>query len=136
MAIDYDKLIYYSGANSFKNIGVYTTSITTPNSLNAGQTLNNDSVVTLSENQNFAYAIAYYTNVVTNVTSWQVVPTANGKMDVLTAPFVGSTNYIIYFILNGPQITFRVTLVNPYAAPINITPITVDFRYVTYTTLY
>lgn len=134
MAVDLDKVIYYSGANSFKNTGVFSTSITTPSSLAAGATATTSSVVTLSENQSFAYAIALYTEYQKGgAAAYQVIPTFDARVECLTAPFVGPINYAVYFTINGSTVTFNGFMQNPYGVPITLTPVTITIRYVTYT---
>lgn len=134
MSVDYSKLNFYSVANTFKNTGVFSTSLTTPSSLGAGATSTVTSVVTLTENQVFALARAQYTEYSkTGAVKWQLMPTFDATVQCTTFPFEGPINYALFYTINGTTVTFTGFVQNPYGVPINLTQITIPISYVTYT---
>jgi len=134
MSIDYSKLNFLSSLNTFKNTGVFSTSLTTPSSLGAGATSTVTSTVTLTENQVFALARAQYTEFAkTGAAKWQLMPTFDATVQCTTAPFVGPLNYAIFYTINGTTVTFTGFIQNPYGSPISLTQVTIPISYVTYT---
>lgn len=134
MSVDLTKTQFSSTTNSFKNTGVFSTSLTTASSLGAGATDTVTSVITLNETQAFAFASAQYIEFTKGGSaSWQVVPTFDVTVQCTTAPFTGPLTYALFFTINGNTLTFTAFTQNPYGSPISITPITIPIKYVTYT---
>lgn len=131
MTVDLEKVILFTGANAFKNTGVYDTSITMTGTITAGQTRTFTSVVTLDENQDFAYAIANYVEFIKGGSAaYQVLPTFDAY--VVTTP-TGFINTALYFTINGSTVTFTAAINNPYGGTETIADTTINIRYVTYT---
>jgi hypothetical protein len=136
MSVDLSKVIYSSTANSFKNTGVFSTSVTLSGTVGAGASVSFSSVVTLSENQVFSFFIAEYADLgkvlFGNTTRhWQRVPTL-ATAYVQTTP-TGNLGCTLRALINGSVVTFTATLTNPYAGVETITSTTINIRYVTYT---
>lgn len=136
MSVDLTKVIYYSGANSFKNTGVYDTSITFSGSITAGATQTQSVTITLNENQAFAYAIAEYADLQrvifgTTTKYWQKMTPYAGAY-VRTTP-TGNLGAFLSSKVNGSQVTFTGLLSNPYGVTETITTTVINIRYVTYT---
>lgn len=129
--IDLSKVIYYSGVNAFKNIGVYDTSISMSGTIAPGATQVFAQLISLPENQNFAYAIAEYSEFIKGGTAtWQVIPTFDAK--ITTTP-TGNLSMAIFFVINGSTVAFKTAVFNPYGGTETITATTLNIRYVTYT---
>lgn len=129
--VDYSKVQYYSGANTFKNVGVFDTSVTFTGTLTAGQERTFTSVVTLLENQVFAFAVAEYVEFVKGGgATWQVLPSFD--VNVVTTPTGGLTGYLLAQV-NGTTVTFIGGIKNPYGVTETITSTTVNIQYTTYT---
>lgn len=128
---DYTKLQYYSGANTFKNVDVQTTSITVSGVLAPSASATYTSVITLSENQVFAYAIAEYVEFSKRGTkSWQVIPTFDAY--VASTP-TGNINTAIFIEVAGNVVTFKAFNKNPYGVAETFTSTVINIEYVTYT---
>lgn len=135
MAVDVTKLIFSSNNNTFKNTGVYDTSITLSGTITAGQTRTFTSVITLSENQVFVFAKAKYrefTKYINGFTSqvWQKFPTHYAYIP--TTP-TGNLGADLRVQVNGTTVTFSAVIYNPYAGTETITTETISIRYTTYT---
>lgn len=129
--VDYSKLQTYTGANSFKNTGVFTTSVVFSGNILASQELTFTSVVTLAENQVFAFAIANYVEFTKGGSaSWQPLPSFD--VSIPTTPIGGLTGYLLSQV-NNNVVTFIGGIRNPYGTTETITGTTVNIRYVTYT---
>lgn len=134
--IDYSKLQFYSGANTFKNTGVFTTSITLSGTIPTGTEKIFTSVVTLTENQVFVFAEAKYAEFAkflgTGVTTklWQRFPTFDAY--VPTTP-TGNLAAYITPLVNGQTVTFKAGIFNPYVGTETITSTVIAISYVTYT---
>lgn len=132
--IDYTKLNFASQINTFKNTGVFSTSITTPTSLAASASSTVTSIVNLSESQVFVFARAEYVEFTKGGSaSWQIFPTFDATVQCTTAPFVGPINYGLWAVVNGSTVTFTGFVQNPYASPISLTQIVIPISYITYT---
>jgi hypothetical protein len=135
--IDLRNALYSSSANSFKNTGVYTTSVSLSGSVAAGATATFTSTITLNENQVFTYFTAEYADlakVIFGITTkfWQRSPSgANAYIPTTPSDSLGAD---INARVNGNVVTFIAVLFNPYGTPETITPTTINIRYVTYTT--
>lgn len=131
MSLDPEKVIFASTLNAFKNTGVYNTSVTiVGGSLGAGATRTGTSVVSLSENTDFSYAIANYTEFTKGGSAaWQIIPI----FDAVVPSSGGDLQVTIYFTINGTDITFTAFTDNPYGAPVTVTATTFDIKYVAYT---
>jgi len=134
--MDITALQYYSGTTTFKNTGVFDTSISFSGSVGAGAEAVFTASVLLSENQVFSFAIFKYAEVARVISGsltqrWQL---ASGFADmyVQTAPG-GILGASMESIVNGTLVTFRAVLFNGGGAPVTITATTFDIKYVTYT---
>ena len=126
---------YDSDAVAFKNTGVYTTSITMSGTVASGATKTVTSVVTLDEDQDFAYAIANYKNYYSNLFSaesatYQVMPTFEANLPSSPNGLVSA----LFFKINGDTVTFTAFTKNDGGVTETITSTTYDIIYVTYRT--
>lgn len=132
--IDYTKLIFTSELNAFKSGEVLTTSVTLSGALSASQEKTFTSIITLTENQDFATAQAEYRDY-TQASSgdtalrWRQVPTFNAGINST----IGYIPYYIYTIVNGSTVTFVCGVKNPTGGAITLTSTTVNFEYTTST---
>jgi len=121
---------YDSDAVAFKTVDIKSTTITVSGSFTAFQERTWTSVITLSENQDFAYAIAFIDDFVTlDGKKWRTIPTFNGQINTTNniTPF-----YVLYKI-NNNVVTFTVGAKDGGLGD-SITTTDVDFKYVTYRT--
>lgn len=131
MSFDLRQMKFSSAANSFKNTGVYTTSLTMSGTIGAGATKTVTTTVTLEEDQVFAYALARYNEVAKNSgNAWQKIPTFDASVPSTPIGFLKSA---IYFTINGNNITFTAFMFNPYGSTETLTSTTFNIRYVAYT---
>lgn len=128
--IDYSKLNFSSQLNTFKNTGVFSTSITMSGNLPAGTERTFTSVITLEETQVFVFARAEYAEFIVGVTEWQIFPTFD--MNVPTTPIGSLTGYLLAQV-DGNVVTFIAGIANPYGTDETITDLTIPISYVTYT---
>ena len=136
MSIDYSKLQFFSRANTFKNTGVFTTSIVLSGTIPSGTERTFTSVITLAERQVFVFAEAKYAEFTkflgTGATTklWQRFPTFDAYI-----PTTPTGNLAAYMtpLVNGTTVTFKAGIFNPYAGTETITSTTIDISYVTYT---
>lgn len=134
--MDITALQYFSGTTTFKNTGVFDTSISFSGSLPAGTETVFTATVLLSEDQVFSFAIFKYAEITKTIAGdftqrWQL---ASGFADmyVATTP-TGGLGASMESIVSGTTVTFRAVIFNPYGAPETITATTFDIKYVTYT---
>lgn len=129
--MDVSKTALTTTADSFKNTGVYNTSVTLSGTIGAGATATFTQNVTLDENQVFAFAQANYKEIIKNSgNAWQKIPTFDAA--ITTTP-TGGLAAAIYFTINGSTITFTAFMFNPYAGTETISATTIPIKYVTYT---
>lgn len=129
--IDLRQVLFSSSANSFKNTGVFDTSITASGTVGAGATKEFTSTITLSENQVFSYALAQYTDfVLNNGNQWQKIPTFD--LYIATTP-TGNLNWYLLTTITGSTVKFTLGLFNSYPGTETIPSTTINIRYVTYT---
>jgi len=129
--VDYSKLNFTSQLNTFKNTGVYSSSITLSGNLGAGATATFTSTITLAENQVFVFAKAQYVEFTKGgAPTWQMLPTFDAY--VVTTP-IGFINTALYATVNGNIVTFTAFMRNPYGTTETIANTTIPITYVTYT---
>lgn len=129
--IDYSKLNYISSKNTFKNTGVFSTSISLSGNIAPGTEVQFTSTINLTENQVFVFARAFYTEYVKGGSAtWQIFPSFD--VNVPTNP-VGLLSGYLLARVNGTQVQFIAGIFNPYFAPETITPMSIPISYVTYT---
>lgn len=117
--------------NSFKNTGVYSTNIVLSGTIGSGANVNFSASVTLPENQTYAFAKAYYTEIAKGGSaSWQKIPTAGAY--VVTTP-TGNLAAILFTTVNDKTVTFNASMFNPYGGTETIATTTIPITYVTYT---
>ena len=135
MAVDVTKLIFSSTNNTFKNTGVYDTSIVLSGTITPSQTRTFTATITLTENQQFVFAKAKYrefTKYINGFTSqvWQKIPTHYAYIP--TTP-TGNLGADLTVTVNGSTVTFSATIFNPYVGTETIATETISIRYTTYT---
>lgn len=129
--IDLNQALFTTDANSFKNTGVYDTSITASGAVGAGATRTFTSTINLNENQVFCYAIANYQDFVRlGGNRWQSLPTFD--LYIATTP-IGNINWFLYYTTSGSTVIFTLGLRNPFPSTETIPSTTINIRYVTYT---
>lgn len=129
--IDYTKLNFASEINTFKNTGVFSTSITMSGNLPASSEQTFTSVITLTENQVFVFAKAEYVEFIKGGSAaWQIFPTFD--MNVPTTPIGFLSGYLLAKV-DGMTVTFIAGIANPYGTDETITSQTINISYVTYT---
>lgn len=117
--------------NTFKNTGVFTTSITLSGVIANGTFGSFDSTITLPQAPIYSETLAELTELTSGVFGWW--DTKQNGFITVTAGLVTDTNFWILVIINGSQITFRAQVFNGTAAPFTLQSTTVNIRYVTYT---
>lgn len=132
--IDVSNLVIYSGANSFKNTGVYTIDLTLDGSLAASAQTTDSVSITLNENQQFVFAEAKYAEFVkatagTTTTYWQVIPC----FDVYINTNLGPLRAYLIHKISGNTVTFTAGVQNDLYAGTATFSTTYQIRYVTYT---
>ncbi len=131
--MDLDKIAITSTKNSFKNTGVYSTSVSLPTSIPTSVDTTNSTTITLSENQVFVFARAYYTEIVKDIgPAWQICNTYDGKF-AFTAPFAGVSSFYLTTLVSGLNVTFTVGIFQSTGSTMTVTPQTVQIAYTTYT---
>lgn len=135
MAVDVTKLIFSSSNNTFKNTGVYDTSIILSGTIAPSATATFTKVITLTDNQDFVFAKAKYrefTKYINGFTSqvWQKFPTHYAYIP--TTP-TGNLGADLRVSVNGNIVTFTAVIFNPYVGTETITTETISIRYTTYT---
>ena len=135
MTVDVTKLTFSSNNNTFKNTGVYDTSIVLSGTITAGQTKTFTSTIVLDEAPVFVFAKAKYrefTKYISGLTSqvWQKIPTHYTYIP--TTP-TGNLGADLRVEVNGTTVTFKAVIFNPYAGTETITTETISIRYTTYT---
>lgn len=135
MSVDLTKVVFSSTTNSFKNTGVYTTSLSLPTSYTAFQEQTASTTITLAENQAFVFATANYaeySRVVTEGVSTvftQTLPTFDGY----AVSGSGPQSFYLYATVNGTSVTFTVGSKNAYGTSQTYTAQTINITYVAYT---
>lgn len=131
MSIDLRQTLFTTSANSFKNTGVYDTSVSASGTVAAGATANFSTTITLTENQVFCYAIGQYQDFVRlDGNKWRQIPTFD--LYIATTP-TGNLNWYLFYRINGNQVTFTLGVFNPYGGTETISATTINIKYVTYT---
>ena len=129
MALNYSKINFIGSANTFKNTGVFSTSVILPSSCPGSSEVSGSSTIFLNENQDFAGAIAQYTEFTKGgAVKWQPL---QGDVDVSTS--IGNIAGFMIAKVSGQTVTFSINLRNPTGAAITITPQSIPIKYVTYT---
>lgn len=129
--INYDLIRTSSLNNTFKNTGVFTTSVTLSGVVGVGAFANFDTTITLTQAPVYSVTLAQFKEFASGVTDWWDIK-ENGDITVTAGP-VGNTNFWILVIINGLNVTFRAQTFNPNAAPITLQSTNVPIQYVTYT---
>jgi len=131
--MDLDKVKLTTTHNSFKNTGVYTTSIDLPTSVPTSSDTTRSVSITLEENQVFSFAMAKYTDIVKDIGPvYQPCNTFDGKYE-FTSPFSGTSSFYLTTLVNGPTVTFTVGIFQTTGSTITVTPQNIPIKYVTYT---
>ncbi len=128
--LDLNNVIYSSTADAYKTTEIHQTSVTVSGALAAGATRTTSSVITLAENQTFAYATALYAEVTKGgAASWQRFPTFDANAPSTPTGFLSA---FLNFIITGPVVTFNASIFNPYAGTETFATSTFFINYVTY----
>lgn len=131
--MDLDKVKLTTTHNSFKNTGVYTTSIDIPTSVPTGVETTRSVSITLAENQVFSFAMAYYTDIVKDIGPvWQKCNTFDGKY-TFTSPFSGVSAFYLTNVISGNTVTFTIGVLQTTGSTMTITAQNIPIKYVTYT---
>lgn len=131
--MDLDKVAITSTKNSFKNTGVYTTSIDLPTSIPTSVETTRSVTITLEENQVFVFARAKYTEIVKDIgPAWQACNTFDAKFE-FTSPFSGIGSFYITTLVSGLNVTFTIGIFQSTGSTMTVTPQTIPITYVTYT---
>lgn len=140
MTVDLSKVVFYSGANAFKNDGtVYTGSLTFPTSLTSGQLGAVTTSFTLSSAPQFSKFFANFVETVDAMNSkpaqWYDEELCYSVGIYINSPSIYANWYaaFIYPIINGNTVTVRLEFQNPYGTSITLNPLTVPFAFVEYT---
>lgn len=137
-----DKLILYSGFNSFKNSDKYSGSISFPTSVAAGAVGTKTSVFALDDPPVYTEFFSYFklvsdTIFSTGNSNWYgeaVSGAANVGVHVsapsANAGWIGAS---LYPVIDGTTVTITAEVVNPYGSTITIDALSVDFVFIDYT---
>ena len=124
-------MAYDSDAVAFKTVDIQSATVTVSGSFTAFQERTWTTTITLSENQDFAYAIASYNDFMTlDGVKWRQLPTFNAYIPT----DIGSTTFYVYYRVTGNVVTFVVGGREAAGIGENITTTNIDFKYVTYRT--
>lgn len=128
--IDVSNFVMYSGANSFKNTGVYTINLTLDGSLGAGAQTSDSVSITLTEDQEFVFAQARYAEYTKGGSAaWQTIPC----FDVNIGTNLGNLRAYLIHTINGNTVTFTAGVQNDLYPGTATFSTTYQIRYVTYT---
>lgn len=131
--MDLDKVRLTTTHNSFKNTGVYTTSIDLPTSIPDAVETTKSVTITLDENQVFSFAMAKYTDIIKDIGPvWQNLNTFDGKF-VFTSPFAGVSTFFLTTLISGRTVTFTVGIFQSTGSTMTVTAQNIPIKYVTYT---
>lgn len=131
--MDLDKVKLTTTNNSFKNTGVYTTSINLPTSIPTSVDTTRSVSVTLAEDQVFSFAIAKYIDIIKDAGAvWQACNTFDGKY-VFTSPFAGVSSFYLTTLITGRVVTFTVGIFQSTGSTMTVTAQNIPIKYVTYT---
>lgn len=132
--IDASKIQYYTGYNTYKNLGVRTARVTVSGSLASGAIGDYTAVVTLLEDYKFSTARVKTNDFRSGSTArWQAFPPATYYNVPCSA---GATELAVRLLLevNGNQVTFKATALNPNPGSITFVTTDIDFVYAVHTT--
>lgn len=133
--IDLSKVVIYSGANSFKNTGVYTINLTLDGALAASAQTTDSVSITLTETQQYVFAQAKYAEYMKGAfggdttTYFQTIPC----FDVYLSTNLGPLRAYIIPQVNGSTVTFTAGVQNDVYPGTATFSTTFQIRYVTYT---
>lgn len=141
--VDHTKVVYYSGFNSFKNIGVYDAVVSVDgSSIASGAVKTWSTSINVEPNSDFA-TIQVQANEqqgfgpgTPTPLRWQSYPaTRYISLELNTDPDNNGTLYadIIVFI-NATQVTFTINLFNGTGSTVSCVPIDVGFKYAIHST--
>jgi hypothetical protein len=126
--INYDLIRTSSLNNTFKNTGVFTTSVTLSGAVANGAFGTFDTTLTLTQPPIYSETLANFTEFVSGTSGWWDTK-QNGRITTSA----GTTNFWIILIINGNNVTFRAQVFNSTASPFTLSTTTVNIQYVTYT---
>lgn len=137
---DPTKLQYYTEYNSYKNLGVYSGTISVTNATIApGAVRQWDTTITVEPDSRFSSALiqANRDNFPSGVLplTWQSFPPANTVWQTLSVDPVGAVSHDLGLVLviNGNQVTFRAEAFNPYGGNMAFNAISINFQYAIHT---
>lgn len=140
MTVDLSKLITNSPNNSFKNVNVYTGSLTLPASVppDSSTPTQTSTTVTLTTTPTFLSFFAFYNDIYSaiisvNAPAWYNVD-ASGQANIAypaTHNAAGNVGCLLYPIIDGTTVTVIARVVNQTASTFTAS-ITVPFAFVDY----
>jgi hypothetical protein len=138
--IDQSKILYYTGNNTYKNLGVFpgTISVDTA-SVPPGGTRTWQTTVTVSPNSKFSTALIQAnepSGVTVSALRWQPFPPANIVYQTLSVDPLGDNWFglSLDLVISGSQVTFRATAFNPNPNAYAFNPMSIGFSYAVHTT--
>lgn len=131
--MDLDKVKLTTTHNSFKNTGVFTTSIDLPTSIPNGVDTTRSVSITLAENQVFSFAMAKYTDIIKDIGPvWQNCNTFDGKF-TFTSPFAGTSTFYLTTLITGRVVTFTIGVFQSTGSTMTAVAQNIPIKYVAYT---
>lgn len=128
--IDLSKILYTSEVDTFKKIEVQTATLSLSGAITSGATVTFTTSVTLTESQDFAYAVGQYVEFVKGGSAtYQRIPTFDAY--VVTTP-TGNLTAAVFFTISGSVVTFTAKMFNPYPGTETISNTSIPITYVTY----
>lgn len=143
MSVDHTRVAFYSGFNAFKNVNVYETSIEVTGVTIPGESLQHFSTTIETEGESTFTTLSIEANEPIDLTPprtpaplrWQPFP-SSGLVNVAldTDPNGdGSLDLVFSVVVQPNQVTFRLTLSNPYIDPVSFVPTSVGVEYAVHT---
>lgn len=134
---DASKLQYYTGYNTYKNLGVRSASVTVSGSTAPSAISDWQTTVTFDEDYKYSTAKVRTNDVLGGSVRWQGFPAARFyRVPVTGHPSVTEFAVTLLIEVNGNQVTFKATVFNGTPDPLNWTTTTIDFEYAVHTTVF
>lgn len=142
MSVDHTKVVYYSGFNSYRNLGVFESAIAVTGVSIAADTVQSWST-TIDTGVTGTFVTASVQSAdgtglptVTSDLYWRSYPAASTiTLDLATDPGgFGAINGTLDMKINGTEVTFIIYVYNFGVSPLALTPVSVGVRYAIHAT--
>lgn len=134
MTVDSSKIQYYTGYNTYKNLGVRSASVLVSGVIAAGTAADYTTTISLEANYKFSTARVRTTDFVGGSPRWQAFPPSVYYDVPTSAGPVSSLQVFLALDINGNQLSFKAFAFNPEASDVTFSSTTIDFVYAVHTT--